>query len=884
MKSVLLTLLSVITIIFVMNVSDSYSNSDSSGVILSDFGTEFWFAIPHVVQANGEKLRKGYNSPIQLWIASKVSTKVVIESVDGLIIPKKEYLIEPSQALKVDLNDLLMLVDNDDETATNKGIHITSDDPVSVDVFMTYEFSGEAFHVIPVEWLGKEYFTLNLYQDTMKTASSFITTPGQIVIIATQNNTNLTYKPKAITQNGIKAGNTGSVILQKGQTFLIQSKYIPNMSQQSVTDLSGTYISSNYPVAIISGHTKGAYPPFDASAVGGSLNTEHIRNALVEMLIPHEYYGSEYISVPIRYTTRGTFSRVGYKGDLIRFVATENNTLIYQMRPDGTPMQISTTLKQGEIFDIPNMEQAAYYYSSKPVLAGQYGKCYDSDPGTMEQLNGNGMLLNLIPLSSWCGYASFRVASNLDSYIYLIFDSKDTPNLKFDDIPFNVKFSGFQQVPGTSFNSIIKPVDEGTHTIEGDNGAKFAGYCYGYHDEGYKPFAYGYPIGINFYNSCNDSVIVTDSIINDKINGKVNAINLEKDSCASIHKITLLDSMNYSFKLNKFTPGCKTCDFVLQLINSYDTAYAVISIITNSGKEIIKKYYHNALANYPLAPKLIAPANGSEKLGIPIKFEWSKSEFDTIYILQAAFDSSFVNIKCNENDLQDTIFSKGGFSIDSTYYWRVRASNYFGDSPWSDVWKFSTYSLNLEPISPPDGSINHSLTNLSLKWTKPLYTSSFTLLLSDDNEFTNKVISRNDLTDTVLPVNLTKNNQTYYWKVQAKSADGQGPWTDVWSFVIETIGDVSEPTLRQSQGDELIIFPNPTTQKASIKFDLEQPSNVSLKLTDMLGNQITLIENQFMDSGSHSYDWDASGVTAGVYHYVLQTGGNVRTGKVVVVK
>jgi hypothetical protein len=86
-----------------------------------------------------------------------------------------------------------------------------------------------------------------------------------------------------------------------------------------------------------------------------------------------------------------------------------------------------------------------------------------------------------------------------------------------------------------------------------------------------------------------------------------------------------------------------------------------------------------------------------------------------------------------------------------------------------------------------------------------------------------------------------------------------------------------------------IIYPNPANSKATFKFEIEQPSNVSLKLTDILGNQITLIENQYMDSGSHSYEWDASGKPAGVYYYVLQINGRdtacrVRTGKVVVIK
>jgi hypothetical protein len=117
--------------------------------------------------------------------------------------------------------------------------------------------------------------------------------------------------------------------------------------------------------------------------------------------------------------------------------------------------------------------------------------------------------------------------------------------------------------------------------------------------------------------------------------------------------------------------------------------------------------------------------------------------------------------------------------------------------------------------------------------------------------------------------------------------------TEADSFIetfscVETSGFASWPKfLNWVLDDEISVFnlfPNPTTSKTTIIFGIEQPANVSLKLTDMLGNQITLIENQFMDSGSHSYDWDASGYPAGVYYYVLNAGGYVRTGKVVVVR
>jgi hypothetical protein len=240
MKNVILILLINITIIFVISTSESFSSGDSSEVIYSDFGTEFWIAIPHIYLSIIEKYRVDYNTAIQLWISSKINTNVTIESRDGLVIPKKEYPCNPDKQLTIDLKDLLALDDNDNEIPSNKGIHITSDDPVSVNVFMAYQMSGEAYHAIPVEWLGKNYYINNLYQDSLQGPMAYVyVTSGEIVIIASQDNTQIKYYPTAITQNGTKPGSAGSASLQKGQTFLIQAKKIQKMSHDPSTDLSG---------------------------------------------------------------------------------------------------------------------------------------------------------------------------------------------------------------------------------------------------------------------------------------------------------------------------------------------------------------------------------------------------------------------------------------------------------------------------------------------------------------------------------------------------------------------------------------------------------------------------------------------------------------------
>jgi hypothetical protein len=136
-----------------------------------------------------------------------------------------------------------------------------------------------------------------------------------------------------------------------------------------------------------------------------------------------------------------------------------------------------------------------------------------------------------------------------------------------------------------------------------------------------------------------------------------------------------------------------------------------------------------------------------------------------------------------------------------------------------------------------------------------------------------------DLTST-MTVNLNDFSNDFRYSISMNF-----PNSYIFKNNIDPTG-VTNPETSHLQTNNLnnLIFPNPATQTATIRFELSQPANISLKLTDMLGNQISLIDNQFMDSGSHSYEWDASSYPAGVYYYVLQTGSSVKTGKVLVIR
>jgi hypothetical protein len=69
-------------------------------------------------------------------------------------------------------------------------------------------------------------------------------------------------------------------------------------------------------------------------------------------------------------------------------------------------------------------------------------------------------------------------------------------------------------------------------------------------------------------------------------------------------------------------------------------------------------------------------------------------------------------------------------------------------------------------------------------------------------------------------------------------------------------------------------YPNPFNPSTTIAFDLPVQSQVTLKLYDLLGREVAvLFQNQIMQAGSHSTQWNASAQPSGVY-FVRLTAGN----------
>ena len=79
-------------------------------------------------------------------------------------------------------------------------------------------------------------------------------------------------------------------------------------------------------------------------------------------------------------------------------------------------------------------------------------------------------------------------------------------------------------------------------------------------------------------------------------------------------------------------------------------------------------------------------------------------------------------------------------------------------------------------------------------------------------------------------------------------------------------------------------YPNPFNPSTKIVYQLPQSENVSLKIYDVLGNEIVTLFNEEKGPGKYEIDFNASHLSSGIYFYTLRAGAYINTKKMILIK
>jgi hypothetical protein len=114
----------------------------------------------------------------------------------------------------------------------------------------------------------------------------------------------------------------------------------------------------------------------------------------------------------------------------------------------------------------------------------------------------------------------------------------------------------------------------------------------------------------------------------------------------------------------------------------------------------------------------------------------------------------------------------------------------------------------------------------------------------------------------------------YSYRLMQKDFDG----TFAYSQEVEV--EVSLPleySLEQN-------YPNPFNPSTMIRFNLPLSGNVLLKVYDILGNEVATLINEHKEPGNYSIEFNASGLSSGIYFYQLVADNFISTKKMILLQ
>ncbi|NLH61912.1 MAG: T9SS type A sorting domain-containing protein, partial [Ignavibacteriales bacterium] len=79
-------------------------------------------------------------------------------------------------------------------------------------------------------------------------------------------------------------------------------------------------------------------------------------------------------------------------------------------------------------------------------------------------------------------------------------------------------------------------------------------------------------------------------------------------------------------------------------------------------------------------------------------------------------------------------------------------------------------------------------------------------------------------------------------------------------------------------------YPNPFNPTTQIQYTIPERGNVSIKVYDVLGNEVATLFNGMQESGSHSVNFDASKLSSGMYLYTINAGSFTASKKMMLMK
>ena len=217
------------------------------------------------------------------------------------------------------------------------------------------------------------------------------------------------------------------------------------------------------------------------------------------------------------------------------------------------------------------------------------------------------------------------------------------------------------------------------------------------------------------------------------------------------------------------------------------------------GKEasILFSIIASAKTVIPEKPILSAPINKSIDLTNSLEFQWEPTINAVSYTIQLSEKPDFSSIYIHQSGLESPKIQINDLKSGIQYFWRVSASNEAGNSPWSDMWSFSTKTVIKAPSAPtllgPENLSTGLTGSINLKWSKPENAKEYRVQISKDAAFTTKQFDLYNIPTESFEITNLEAGTTFYWRVNSSNEGGSSAFSEAWKF--ETLKGPDTPKL-----------------------------------------------------------------------------------------
>lgn len=192
------------------------------------------------------------------------------------------------------------------------------------------------------------------------------------------------------------------------------------------------------------------------------------------------------------------------------------------------------------------------------------------------------------------------------------------------------------------------------------------------------------------------------------------------------------------------------------------------------------------------APTLITPANSSTVEVTLSFFDWSDVATATSYDLVVDDNSNYSSplMDINLEGASEYNYGGGPFACATTYYWKVRGVNSYGNGSYSSSFIFSTAGLPIPTLLTPVNHITNVdlYANITFSWKPSNGGGLANIQISDEADFEAPVYdehsSGGNTTFELSGGAFTPLTQ-YFWRVRFYSdACGYGGWSSTFSYTM----------------------------------------------------------------------------------------------------